>query len=708
MGVILPRESCHQTPRTTTNAAMEGFGTADDVIEERYCDVELEDLEGVALVVDPRSSNARRVSRPLGPASHWNVAASASRFKSSSGGVGSSFDKLGASSVVTKKRVGLLVTLLVLVFGGVYYLGLLESKDETIVRNGEVAAKKSKKTKKGRVGSFTMEHLIATRIEAQKVITLLEEYYFSKEQTNNMLLQPWLDPWSFNDDDDDDDDDAIVSSRENNMTNNEKHDRNIKLIDTLARALVNDDQHTFLISGIGSSVFAGHDNCHYDSYQSQMERLWSPVWHAADMEFVFQNAGEGGGCGDSYANQNYCFMQNGNPNSDLFHWSWTYFGEASVDMEMLIRWTQLLPKRPSVHGLQLGLRPDNGAWNELAKHYSKVGFNMVYKQQALVNGGHNYTAEENNPDETKRFNRFGWGYVGDGYHNTTRYGEDLEEIRKHSLGTNMRNWHPGPLGFQTVSDVYTYTYTIALLKALDLIEQDLNNGIDPRDTWSESTRLTITKDNLPTPILCDPQYCVVDEPPQCLNFELPTFGVSGASVEHGNFPPLEEYFDKLQSPGHTANPTNDNLNPYKDELQNWTMWHTPNDLWYMTNQDDKAYYQDREDRNVCRHNDACGGISAQTVADGSVVFRLPQMLVGLLIICGMESPIYNNTNIEISYNTLVIELDQMDVYPNGKCTRLMKNFTTIEAQQQLETNYLAIKVLSDMDKPIRITQVITL
>jgi len=38
----------------------------------------------------------------------------------------------------------------------------------------------------------------------------------------------------------------------------------------------------------------------------------------------------------------------------------------------------------------------------------------------------------------------------------------------------------------------------------------------------------------------------------------------------------------------------------------------------------------------------------------------------------------------------------------------MKNFTTIEAQQQLETNYLAIKVLSDMDKPIRITQVITL
>jgi hypothetical protein len=49
--------------------------------------------------------------------------------------------------MVTKKRVGLLLTLLVLVFGGVYYLGLLESKDETIVQNSEVAAKKSKKKK---------------------------------------------------------------------------------------------------------------------------------------------------------------------------------------------------------------------------------------------------------------------------------------------------------------------------------------------------------------------------------------------------------------------------------------------------------------------------------------------------------------------------------------------------------------------------------
>ncbi len=65
-----------------------------------------------------------------------------------------------------------------------------------------------------------------------------------------------------------------------------------KIVDTMARALVTDGQKTFLIGGIGSSVMCGHNNCHYDSYGSQLERLWQPVWRAAGMDFVFQNGGE--------------------------------------------------------------------------------------------------------------------------------------------------------------------------------------------------------------------------------------------------------------------------------------------------------------------------------------------------------------------------------------------------------------------------------
>ena len=65
-------------------------------------------------------------------------------------------------------------------------------------------------------------------------------------------------------------------------------------MDTIARALVTDNQSEFVIGTIGSSVAAGHDNCHYDSYESQLERTFGPVWEAAGMKFVNQNSGIGG------------------------------------------------------------------------------------------------------------------------------------------------------------------------------------------------------------------------------------------------------------------------------------------------------------------------------------------------------------------------------------------------------------------------------
>ena len=135
------------------------------------------------------------------------------------------------------------------------------------------------------VGSFTLEKLQATRAETEKLFTMLEEYYTNVNQTTNMLLNAWVDPWDFQ------------NYTDSPSTPNEL--RLHKLVDTMARALVTDDQTQFLMGAIGSSVAAGHDNCHYDSYESQMERTFGGIWEAAGMEFVFQNAGEGGGCGDS-------------------------------------------------------------------------------------------------------------------------------------------------------------------------------------------------------------------------------------------------------------------------------------------------------------------------------------------------------------------------------------------------------------------------
>lgn len=304
----------------------------------------------------------------------------------------------------------------------------------------------------GGASSLTPDRIRATRTECNSIINLLEEYYFGKDQAYEMLVKSFIDPWDFNDDaseeeggdgDDDVDDDPSFG----------KYHRANKLVDTMARALADDDRKRFVIGGMGSSVMAGHDNCRYDNYGNQMKRLWGPAWEAAGMEFDFLNAGIGGGCGDSHANQHFCVGQLFPPDDvDIVHYEWTYFehGGAEVVHEDLIRWSQLLGRRPPVHIFNTGTMnnapmhvgsdtvryPPDG---ELTMHYARQGFNAFYLKTAFVNGGHDYEAEKNREEDP--FDRFSPGFVGDGYHNTTRYGETEEDFaRKNSLGVVMRNW----------------------------------------------------------------------------------------------------------------------------------------------------------------------------------------------------------------------------------------------------------------------------
>ena len=198
---------------------------------------------------------------------------------------------------------------------GMYVLGTKEGKSEVLKHpegnngNGEGAKKQHKNKKNKKFGtSFTLERVQNTRQAAQSLITMLQEYYGGKEQSENMMLHSWLQPWDF----------------EN--TNNETRGMVDKLVDTMARALVTDDQTEFIIGTIGSSVAAGHDNCNYDSYELQMERTFGPVWEAAGMKLSCQNAGEGGGCGDDFANQVFCIKQNVSPNIDIAHCEYKYLG----------------------------------------------------------------------------------------------------------------------------------------------------------------------------------------------------------------------------------------------------------------------------------------------------------------------------------------------------------------------------------------------
>jgi len=104
------------------------------------------------------------------------------------------------------------------------------------------------------------------------------------------------------------------------------------------------------------------------------------------------------------------------------------------------RWNSVLrhsQNQPPVHILNTGDLPAaNHPYTQLAQYYPQYAFNAFYMKTGFVNGGHDYAAEEKN-----NIKRFGWGYVGDGYHNTTRYGELEQDVaRKQSLGVVMRNW----------------------------------------------------------------------------------------------------------------------------------------------------------------------------------------------------------------------------------------------------------------------------
>ena len=109
-----------------------------------------------------------------------------------------------------------------------------------------------------------------------------------------------------------------------------------------------------------------------------------------------------------------------------------------------------------------------------------------------------------------------------------------------------------------------------MLKAIDLIEQDISAGNDPRDRWSAAERPVLMARDLPEPRLCNPEYCSVDEAPSCLNYELPTFGFWGARVE---------------------DPADD-LNPYgADATGRWSQWTENKGIFKMVGRQDEAIFK---------------------------------------------------------------------------------------------------------------------
>lgn len=367
----------------------------------------------------------------------------------------------------------------------------------------------------------------------------------------------------------------------------------------------------FVVASIGSSVTAGHDNCHYDSWESQLEREMKSIFDVIDTSnFVVENAGITGDCGDAWANQIWCVEHTINPEADTIHYDWTYFSDNPEAHEQFTRWSLLLPGQPVplITETSANMRDEN----ELFETYKNFGLNyMPMLHGAAVEGlGFDTT----------------WGAIGDGLHTTTRYGENESKERRHSLGVLFRNWHPGPMLFQLYSDTITYQYTSALLAAIEKIR----NSSGP--TTEFVSKRNIPKANLPDPVLCGTE-CEVDHPPMCNNLQIPTFGISKITI-------LE--------------PTDD-LNPFQREPEE-SMWY-----FHENPRTNKIPALER-DLEYCAHIDSCAGWrrKSEEFTGDYLTAQIPKLTKGIVMVCfhlgkNKVQDWLDGNRIEIIWNGVKIE-----------------------------------------------------
>lgn len=454
------------------------------------------------------------------------------------------------------------------------------------------------------------------------------------------------------------------------------------LTDTFGIAIVNDDQDEFIIGAIGSSVMAGHDNCEYDNLSNQLKRGFESVFKTIGMKLVVRNAGEGGRCGDSHRNQVYCTKQNMGDDIDIALYSWTYFESVDAGVkehESMVRWTQMMKKRPPVNIIHTGRHQYNPCYTDeknkkVFEQYSKYGLNAVCIESGLESGGL-YPGKQ-------------WGVVGDGYHNTTRYGENEEnEERKNSLGVVYRNWHIGPLGFQYAADVLMFGYLKSIINALDKIDNEFKNSRDPRNLFKP--REILMKEELPDPLFCDVLYCKVDHSPECLNLELPTFGWNGASlVKKG-----------------------DVLNPKNDQTQSWSPWKDRGSNHLVPKLEQKLYMHANSPIK-CDFPDFCAGIKSTGPADGYQVIKLPKMEVGMVTICCngnlcAKDEFYNNDGFVLDIDGKHIPKEKWKLnFPENKCVRIQERFEGVD-DDELGHQYLTL-YNGNHNRHVTLTQVITI
>jgi len=242
------------------------------------------------------------------------------------------------------------------------------------------------------------------------------------------------------------------------------------LAENLLRKFVHKEK--FVIGVLGTSVVAAMDNCFKYAYPNQLLRILKPLFNVANVEMEVRTSGQNGD-GPPVPPQTRCMASILGPMTevDIVQFGWWMIGVSTnvyIEQTRRLLADGVLPHYTS--GYLLGQpRKSDPTTEELYK----LGLMEIVDGDWASAGG---------PDSvwwpTRHLSRNHWGRHGDGHcHMETREGAD---------GVAYYNWHPGPMGFQKMADIWAYRYSGAIILAMEKLESMIKSNIDPKKSVPQS------------------------------------------------------------------------------------------------------------------------------------------------------------------------------------------------------------------------------
>eukprot|EP00040_Diaphanoeca_grandis_P033231 m.203105 g.203105 ORF g.203105 m.203105 type:complete len:807 (-) comp32845_c8_seq2:31-2451(-) len=220
------------------------------------------------------------------------------------------------------------------------------------------------------------------------------------------------------------------------------------LADRLAARLVRGGD--FVIGGIGDSTQAGADNCFFDGWMNSFERQLHPYLAAANVELVIRNGAHNGGHGTT--EQLHCAKSIVGADTDVLMLSAPFVKPSDIGQEDFVRRALISGITPVI---MYGARETNiHQYQKFGVLFGKRNDPVEHDMQWVPpSGGRNWF----------------WKRPGDSFCH-------MEGTRSGSSAVRSRNWHPGPMGHQQMSDSLSYWFSSVAVLALEKISAALTES----------------------------------------------------------------------------------------------------------------------------------------------------------------------------------------------------------------------------------------